>query len=171
MTAATQPSAAPNASRSAAPDQPETPLLQVRRLHPEALLPRRHSAHAAGLDLAACLPAGASVTLAPGDIALIPCGFAMAIPIGFEAQVRPRSGLASRHGVSMPNTPGTIDSDYRGEVKVPLINLGREPFTVEHAMRIAQMVIARVALPEVAEVDSLDDTERGSGGFGSTGVA
>lgn len=109
--------------------------------------------------------------LQPGDIALVPCGFAMALPDGFEAQVRPRSGLGAKHGISMPNAPGTIDADYRGEVKVPLINLGRAAFTVEHGMRIAQMVIARVERAEISEVNELDDTARGSGGFGSTGVA
>ncbi len=122
------------------------------------------------MDLAACLRDGETVTLAPGDIALIPCGFAMAFPDGFEAQVRPRSGLSVKHGISMPNAPGTIDADYRGEVKVPLINLGREAFTVEHGMRIAQMVIAPVARAEIVEVEELDETVRGSGGFGSTGV-
>lgn len=122
------------------------------------------------MDLAACLPEGETVLLQPGDIALIPCGFAMAFPDGFEAQVRPRSGLAVKHGISMPNAPGTIDADYRGEVKVPLINLGREAFAIEHGMRIAQMVIAPVARAEIVEVDSLDETPRGAGGFGSTGV-
>lgn len=122
------------------------------------------------MDLAACWPEGEAVTLAPGDIALIPCGFAMAFPDGFEAQVRPRSGLSVKHGISMPNAPGTIDADYRGEVKVPLINLGRESFTIEHGMRIAQMVIAPVARAEIVEVESLDETARGAGGFGSTGV-
>lgn len=122
------------------------------------------------MDLAACLPEGEAVTLAPGDIALIPCGFAMAFPDGFEAQVRPRSGLSVKHGISMPNAPGTIDADYRGEVKVPLINLGREAFSVEHGMRIAQMVIAPVARAEIVVVGTLDETARGAGGFGSTGV-
>jgi dUTP pyrophosphatase len=107
--------------------------------------------------------------LAPGDIALVPCGFAMAIPHGFEAQVRPRSGLATKHGISMPNAPGTVDSDYRGEMMVPLINLGRAAFTVEHGMRVAQMVVAPVARATVREVDELDATARGQGGFGSTG--
>lgn len=120
------------------------------------------------MDLSACIDA--PITIAPGDIAMIACGFAMAIPPGFEAQVRPRSGLASKFGISMPNAPGTIDADYRGEVKVPLVNLGKAPFVVEHGMRIAQMVIARVEHAEVIEVDSLDETARGAGGFGSTGV-
>jgi len=144
------------------------PNLLIRRLHPEAQLPRYQSELAAGLDLAACLPGG-DVALEAGDIQLIPCGIAIAIPAGFEGQVRPRSGLATRHGVSMPNAPGTIDADYRGEVKVPLINLGRERFVVEHAMRIAQMVIAPIAHARVIETDALEDTSRGQGGFGSTG--
>lgn len=145
------------------------PELRIRRLDARATLPRYHSEHAAGLDLAACLPNGETVALAPGEIRLIPCGFAMALPAGYEAQVRPRSGLSVRHGVSMPNTPGTIDADYRGEVQVPLINLGREAFRVEHGMRIAQMVIAPVSHARVEEVDELDETVRGAGGFGSTG--
>lgn len=121
------------------------------------------------MDLSACPPDGQAILLEPGDIRLVPCGFAMAIEPGFEAQVRPRSGLATKHGISMPNTPGTIDADYRGEVMVPLINLGRKAFVVEPGMRIAQMVIAPVARARVAEVQSLDDTIRGAGGFGSTG--
>jgi dUTP pyrophosphatase len=141
--------------------------LRFRRLHPGAQVPAYQTDHAAGLDLHACLEA--PVTLAPGDIGLIPCGFAMAIPHGFEGSVRPRSGLATKHGISMPNAPGTVDSDYRGEMKVPLINLGREPFTVEHGMRVAQMVIAPVARATVTEVAELDSTVRGHGGFGSTG--
>ena len=111
----------------------------------------------------------APLTLAPGDIAMVPCGFAMAIPNGFEGQVRPRSGLSTKFGISMPNAPGTVDSDYRGEMMVPLINLGRGAFTVEHGMRVAQMVIAPVARASVREVDELDGTARGHGGFGSTG--
>lgn len=146
------------------------PRLRIRRLDPRAYLPRSHSEQAAGLDLAACLPEDETVALAPGDIRRIPCGFAMALPPGYEAQVRPRSGLAVRHGVSMPNAPGTIDADYRGEVNVPLINLGREPFTIEHGMRIAQMIIAPVARARIEEVDALDETVRGAGGFGSTGA-
>jgi len=105
----------------------------------------------------------------PGAVELIPCGFAMAIPPGFEAQIRPRSGLALRHGISMPNAPGTIDADYRGEVQVPLINLGREPFTVSRNMRIAQMIIAPVVRAAWKQVDELEDTARGEGGFGHTG--
>jgi len=144
-----------------------TAELRIRRLSPHAVLPAYQSAHAAGLDLHAAIDA--PVTLEPGDIRLIPCGFAMALPVGCEAQVRPRSGLAVKHGISMPNAPGTIDADYRGEVQVPLINLGRRPFTIEPQMRIAQMIIAPVARAAVHEVDALNDTPRGEGGFGSTG--
>jgi dUTP pyrophosphatase len=141
--------------------------IRFLRLHQGAQLPAYQTEHAAGLDLHACIEA--PVTLAPGDIAMIPCGFAMAIPHGFEAQVRPRSGLATKHGIGMPNAPGTVDSDYRGEMKVPLVNLGRAAFTVEHGMRIAQMVVAPVARATVRVVEELDGTSRGAGGFGSTG--
>jgi dUTP pyrophosphatase len=141
--------------------------LRIRRLRPTAILPQYQSDHAAGLDLHACLDD--PVTLAPRAIARIPCGFAMAVPIGFEAQVRPRSGLASRHGITLVNSPGTIDADYRGEVFVPVINHGPEPFAIEHGMRFAQMIIAPVAHAQVIEVEELDDTIRGDGGFGSTG--
>ena len=141
--------------------------IRFLRLHQGAQLPAYQTEHAAGLDLHACIEA--PVTLAPGDIAMIPCGFAMAIPHGIEAQVRPRSGLATKHGIGMPNSPGTVDSDYRGEMKVPLVNLGRAPFTVEHGMRIAQMVVAPVARATVRVVEELDGTSRGAGGFGSTG--
>jgi len=142
--------------------------VQFKRLSNLADLPAYQSEHAAGMDLHAALEQ--PVELSAGDIAMIPCGFAMAVPDGFEAQVRPRSGLASKHGISMPNAPGTIDADYRGEVKVPLINLGRAPFTIEPNMRIAQMIIAPVARAAVAVVEALDETVRGDGGFGSTGA-
>lgn len=138
-----------------------------QRLHPGAIMPAPMSELAAGMDLCAALEAPR--VLEPGDIALIPCGFAMALPPGYEAQVRPRSGLAVKHGIGMPNAPGTIDADYRGEVKVPLINLGRAAFTVEPGMRIAQMVIARVERARFVALESLDATARGAGGFGSTG--
>jgi dUTP diphosphatase len=130
-------------------------------------MPVKMTPHAAGFDLAAAVRE--PVMLQPGDIRLIPCGFAMAVPHGFEAQIRPRSGLATRHGITMVNTPGTIDSDYRGEVQVPLINLGRAAFAVERGMRIAQMVIAEVPAAEIVEADELESTERGAGGFGHTG--
>jgi dUTP pyrophosphatase len=149
-------------------DRVEHVPLRFKRLSPSAKVPGYQTPLSAGMDLSACLDG--PVVLEPGDITLIPCGFAMAIPEGFEAQVRPRSGLAVKFGISMPNTPGTIDADYRGEVKVPLVNLGRSPFTVEPGMRIAQMVIARVARADVVEVDELDATDRGQGGFGSTGT-
>lgn len=147
---------------------PAVNSLRLRRLSPRAVLPCYHSEHAAGMDLHAAIEA--EVEIPPGEIRLIPCGFAMAVPAGCEAQVRPRSGLASKHGISMPNTPGTIDADYRGEVKVPLINLGKQTFAVEPGMRIAQMVIAPVIRCEIEEVDELDGTARGTGGFGSTGA-
>jgi dUTP pyrophosphatase len=130
-------------------------------------LPAFATAHAAGADLRAAVRG--AVTIGPGEIRLIPCGFAMAIPPGFEAQVRPRSGLSSQHGITLINTPGTIDADYRGEVQVPLVNLGSEAFTVERGMRIAQMVIAAVPKVEFEEVEELDETGRGEGGFGHTG--
>jgi dUTP pyrophosphatase len=123
--------------------------------------------HSAGFDLSAAVET--PLTLAPGDIRLVPCGFAMAIPPGYEAQVRPRSGLATRHGITLVNSPGTIDADYRGEVMVPLINHGPRPFVVERAMRIAQLLILPVPPVQILETDELDDTARGSGGFGHTG--
>ena len=130
-------------------------------------LPSRMTEHAAGFDLAAAV--AEPLVMQPGEIRLIPCGFAMAIPHGYEAQVRPRSGLASKHGITMINAPGTIDSDYRGEVQVPLINHGRQPFTIERGMRIAQMLILPVPAVNIVEVDDLDETKRGRGGFGHTG--
>ena len=138
--------------------------------HGEGLaLPARQTEGAAGMDLAAALPADEAMVLAPGQRALVPCGFAMALPMGYEAQVRPRSGLAVRHGVTVLNAPGTIDADYRGEVMVPLINLGETDFTLRRGDRIAQMVIAPVSAARLIVVETLDDTERGSNGFGSTG--
>lgn len=151
----------------------ESVELRVLRLpHAAGLpLPAYQSALAAGLDLAAAVPAPASVTIAPGGRAMIPTGIAVALPRGHEGQIRPRSGLAARHGVTVLNTPGTIDADYRGEVQVILINHGAEPFVVERGMRIAQLVIARVERAKLVEVDSLDATERSSGGMGSTGTS
>jgi dUTP pyrophosphatase len=130
-------------------------------------LPIRMTEESAGFDLSAAV-AGATV-LKPGEIRLVPCGFAIAIPKGYEAQVRPRSGLASRHGITLVNSPGTIDSDYRGEVQVPVINHGKTAFTVERGMRIAQMVIMAVPRMKMVEVKELDATARGKGGFGHTG--
>jgi dUTP diphosphatase len=134
-------------------------------------LPEYHSAQAAGLDLLAAVPADAPVELAPRARAMIPTGVAIALPPGTEGQVRPRSGLAARHGVTVLNSPGTIDADYRGELQVILINLGTESFVVRRGMRIAQLVVAPVQRAEIVEVASLDATGRASGGFGSTGVA
>jgi dUTP pyrophosphatase len=131
--------------------------------------PRQQTAAAAGVDLLAALGPDEVVTLAPGKRMLVPTGMAMAIPVGFEAQVRPRSGLAAKHGVTVLNSPGTIDADYRGEVKVILVNLGDVPFEVRRGERIAQMVVAPVAAVNFTLTESLDDTARGTGGFGSTG--
>lgn len=130
-------------------------------------LPTKMTKHAAGFDVAAAIEN--SLSLEPGEIRLVPCGFSMAIPHGHEAQIRPRSGLASKHGVTLINSPGTIDSDYRGEVHVPLVNLGKQKFTIERGMRIAQMLIMPVPTVEILEVEELDETSRGSGGFGHTG--
>jgi dUTP pyrophosphatase len=131
-------------------------------------LPAYESAAAAGMDLPAAVEQ--DLTLAPGERALVPTGLAIALPDGYEAQVRPRSGLAARHGVTVLNTPGTVDADYRGEVKVILANLGNEDFTIERGMRIAQMVIAPVVQAVLQEADRLTETARGEGGFGSTGT-
>lgn len=157
--------------RATDPGSCSQPTLRVQRLDARAALPEYKSALAAGLDLAACLPPDEpAVMLAPGRISLIPTGIAIAIPRGYEAQIRPRSGLAGKFGITLPNAPGTIDADYRGQIIVPLINLGREPYELTHGMRIAQMVIAAVAHAEIVEVDELDETRRGQNGFGSTGT-
>ena len=144
--------------------------LHIRRLgdNTDIELPRYMSAHAAGMDV--CAATAEDVTIAPGSRAVVPCGFAMAVPQGHEAQIRPRSGLAAKHGMYIPNSPGTIDADYRGEVCVILANGGDEDFTVTRGMRIAQMVIAPVVRVEVELVESLDETLRGAGGFGHTGL-
>jgi dUTP pyrophosphatase len=133
-------------------------------------LPSYETSGAAGMDLRAAVADDEPLTLAPGKRLLVPTGFIFEIPAGFEAQIRPRSGLAFKHGVTCLNTPGTIDSDYRGEVKVLLINLGDDDFTITRGMRIAQMVIAPVTQPGVTEVSEASETTRGAGGFGSTGV-
>jgi dUTP pyrophosphatase len=133
-------------------------------------LPQYQSASAAGLDLLAAVPADAPVELAPGARALVPTGIAIALAEGFEGQVRPRSGLAARHGVTVLNAPGTVDADYRGEIQVVLVNLGAEPFVVSRAMRIAQLIIAPMQRIKLREVDALDATARAHGGFGSTGT-
>jgi dUTP pyrophosphatase len=146
--------------------------LRVQRLpHAQGLpLPRYETSGAAGMDLIAAIGEGEAMVLQPGERALVPTGLAIALPDGFEAQVRPRSGLAAKNGVTVLNSPGTIDCDYRGEVKVILINHGREPFTIERGTRIAQMVVAPVTQAVFREVESLDETARGAGGFGSTGT-
>ena len=134
-------------------------------------LPRYETAGAAGADLRANLPDRGRVMLEPGARALVPSGLHMAIPLGYEVQVRPRSGLALKKGVTLVNTPGTIDSDYRGEIGVILINLGEAPVEIAHGDRIAQMIVAPVVQAELEVVEVLDETERGTGGFGSTGAA
>lgn len=131
--------------------------------------PRQQTAGAAGVDLLAALPPGEVVSLAPGQRTLVPTGLALAIPEGYEGQVRPRSGLAAKHGVTVLNTPGTIDADYRGELKVILINLGDVPFEIRRGERIAQLVVAPVSQVNFTLRETLDATERGAGGFGSTG--
>jgi dUTP pyrophosphatase len=131
-------------------------------------LPQKMTEHSAGFDV--CAAVEKTMELKPGEIGLVPCGFAMAIPHGYEAQIRPRSGLAAKHGITMINTPGTIDSDYRGEIRVPLINLGKQSFSIERGMRIAQMLICPVPEVLMEEVEDLDSTIRGDGGFGHTGT-
>ena len=138
--------------------------------HTEGLpLPAYQSAHAAGLDLLAAVPESQPLTMQPGQRALVPTGLMIAVPPGHEAQVRPRSGLAFKHGVTVLNSPGTVDADYRGEVSVLLINHGDEPFTIRRGERVAQLVIAAVTQANLVVVASLSSTDRGSGGFGSTG--
>jgi len=134
-------------------------------------LPKYETAEAAGCDLVAAISADQPITLQPGERALVPCGISLALPPGFEAQVRPRSGLALRHGISLLNAPGTIDADYRGEVGAIVINHGAAAFTIERGLRIAQMVIAPVTRATWQQVDDLDETARGAGGFGSTGTS
>lgn len=152
------------------PLTPPVTLAILRLPHAEGLpLPAYESEHAAGMDLCACLPA--DMVLAPGRRAVVPTGFAIALPEGFEAQVRPRSGLAARHGLTVLNAPGTIDSDYRGEVGVILINHGDVPVTLVRGMRIAQLVVAPVVRVALSEAATLPATARGAGGFGSTGTA
>lgn len=141
--------------------------ISIKRLKPTAQLPEFQTTGSAAVDVAACLDE--PVTLAPGERCVIPTGFALMLPAGYEAQLRARSGLSLNHGISLANGIGTIDSDYRGEVGVILINLGDMPFTVEPGMRIAQMVIARYEQFDWAEIQVLDETERGAGGYGSSG--
>ncbi|KQQ73473.1 deoxyuridine 5'-triphosphate nucleotidohydrolase [Rhizobium sp. Leaf321] len=151
---------------------PASPVLNVLRLpHGQDLdLPAYETSGAAGMDLRAAVTDGEPLTIAPGKRALVPTGLVFEIPAGFEVQIRPRSGLAFKNGITCLNTPGTIDSDYRGEVKVLLINLGDEDFAITRGMRIAQMVIAPVTQARIVEVTEASATARGAGGFGSTGV-
>jgi dUTP pyrophosphatase len=151
------------------PDVIRDRLVRFKRLpsNPDLPLPGRATRYAAGYDVRSADP---DFVLAPGEIRLVGTGLVMELPEHLECQVRPRSGLAVRHGIGMPNAPGTIDPDYRGEVRVPLINLGREPVTIARGDRIAQMVFARFEALEVEEVAELGETERGEGGFGSTGL-
>ena len=146
--------------------------VRVKRLpHAADLpLPAYQSALAAGLDLMAAVPADAPVVIAPGGRAMIPTGIAIALPPGSEGQVRPRSGLAARHGVTVLNSPGTVDADYRGEINVILVNLGAEPFTVARGTRIAQLIIESTMQATICDSANLDETTRGVGGFGSTGT-
>ncbi|MEL0076434.1 MAG: dUTP diphosphatase [Alphaproteobacteria bacterium] len=153
------------------PNKPlRAPVIKIKRLANGGGidLPVYATSGAAGMDI--CAANEADIVLAAGERCAVPTGFAMAIPDGFEAQIRPRSGLALKHGISIANAPGTIDSDYRGEIAVIIINLGNAPFTITRGMRIAQMVIAPVTRGQFAEVADLDDSDRGEGGFGSTGV-
>jgi dUTP pyrophosphatase len=144
-------------------------ILVTRLPHAEGLpLPAYATDGAAGMDLVAAVTA--PMTIAPGERALVPTGLRIALPAGHELQVRPRSGLALKHGITLPNTPGTVDEDYRGELQVIVMNAGREPFTVERGMRIAQAVVAPVTRGTWREVESLPDSRRGEGGFGSTGT-
>lgn len=150
----------------------DAPTVKVKRLpHGRGLeLPAYQTALAAGCDIRAALAEGETVTLAPGARFMVPAGIAVALPEGWEAQIRPRSGLAAKYGVGLVNAPGTIDADYRGEIKVTLINLGAEDFIIRRGDRIAQMVLAPVYQARFEETDALDETARGEGGFGSTGV-
>ena len=153
------------------PNKPlRAPVIKIKRLENGGGidLPVYATSGAAGMDI--CAANEADIVLAAGERCAVPTGFAMAIPDGFEAQIRPRSGLALKHGISVANAPGTIDSDYRGEIAVIIINLGNAPFTITRGMRIAQMVIAPVTRGQFAEVADLDGSDRGEGGFGSTGV-
>ena len=140
----------------------------IKRLSKEVSLPKYETSGSSGMDLAANIDA--DINIDPGKTAIIPTGLALSIPKGFEVQIRPRSGLAAKQKISVLNTPGTIDADYRGEIKVILINLGQETFKVEKGLRIAQMVVCPVVQAQLKEVDDLSETERGKGGFGSTGT-
>lgn len=141
--------------------------MKVKKLDPKAKVPKYMSEGAAGMDISACIRF--PMTIKPGEIASVPTGLAFAVPQGFEIQVRPRSGLAFKKGITVVNSPGTLDSDYRGQLFVGLINHGSNPVEITPGMRVAQIVVAPVVRAEIVEVDELDETERGDGGFGSTG--
>jgi len=145
----------------------QNPEIQIKKLHPDAVVPRYMTELAAGMDIQALN--AEPIVLKPGERCLVPTGLAMAIPPGFEVQVRPRSGLAIRHGIALVNSPGTIDADYRGEIRIIMINLGSESFTIQSGDRIAQLVVAPVCQAVLKEVEDLTETARGSGGFGHTG--
>lgn len=142
--------------------------IRIKKIGRQSGLPNYETSGSAGMDLSASLEE--TIVLEPGERHLVPTGIAIQLPQGYEAQVRPRSGLAVKYGIGMVNSIGTIDSDYRGEIKVPLINHGSEPFVIQHGDRIAQMIVARYERVEWEQVENLDDTERGEGGFGHTGV-
>lgn len=146
----------------------KNPAIEIKKIKPSVRLPRYMTNLSAGMDI--CAEPDEPMLLAPGERCLIPTGIAVAIPPGFEIQVRPRSGLAINHGITLVNTPGTIDADYRGEIKIILINHGRDEFTIKPGDRIAQLVVAPVVQAQLIEVPDLDSTERGSGGFGHTGT-
>jgi len=152
--------------------RPDAPIVEIKRLENgnDLALPSYETALAAGADVRAAIPQQEPLTLQPGERFMVPTGIAIALPPGWEAQMRPRSGLAAKHGISCVNAPGTIDADYRGELKVILINHGQKAFVINRGDRIGQMVIAPVWQAQFEEVSVLDDTERGAGGFGSTGV-
>jgi dUTP pyrophosphatase len=143
-------------------------ILKIMKLSSNAKLPHYATEGAAGMDLCYC--GNEKIIIQPHQKAIVPTGIAIELEKGYEAQIRPRSGLAAKNSITVLNSPGTIDSDYRGEIKVILINLGKEDFVIEHDMRIAQMVIAKYDVPQILEVSNLDDTNRGTGGFGSTGL-
>jgi len=145
----------------------ERPRLLIKKLNPNAILPQYMTELAAGMDI--CAVVDQEIILKAGERALVPTGLAFAIPPGYEIQVRPRSGLAIKHGIALVNSPGTIDADYRGEVKIIMINFGNDDFVIQTGDRIAQLVVAPVSQAELVEVDTLSETERGSGGFGHTG--
>lgn len=151
---------------------PDRMVIKCCRVRPDMdadiSLPRYMTQHAAGMDI--CAAVETPTALAPGDIALIPTGFAISLPEGVEAQIRPRSGLAVKHGIGLVNSPGTIDADYRGEVKIALINFGKTPYTIQRGDRIAQMIISRVCQAQFELVDVLDTSLRNTGGFGHTGI-